>query len=149
MASQNSGSGVDNHVIFDGGVPFLAPELFSGTPGHRQGPECYPLIDPYPISYEGGFAYHDTGSMIDKETLPNSCSRMDVDARFAMGILGHKARHKRDGLGKNLGGQAVHGDSKKTRIAEDNFIIALSCRIPFHGSMNIFRKHRGKLWHCF
>ncbi len=122
-------------------MTFLVPELFRGPPGHRQSPEGHPLIKPDPISNISGFADHHAGSMIDEETFTNSGAGMDIDARFAVGIFGHNTRHKGDPQLKKLVGQAIDGDGKKTGIAENNFISALGCRIPFQGGPDIFSQH--------
>jgi len=55
---------------------------------------------------------------------------MNIDPGEAVGVFTHDSRDQRDLLVEELVSDPVDGDGKETRIAEDDFVVALGRRSP-------------------
>ena len=84
-----------------------------------------------------GFANHNACAVIDKEVFADGCTRMDVDARFGMGIFGHESRENRNVQKIKFMGNAENRCRHKARIRKDNFVKAPSGRIAIKSGMQI------------
>ena len=71
-----------------------------------------------------GFANHDACAMIDKEVFADGCTRMNVDARFGMGIFGHESRENRNVQKIKFVGDAVNSCRHEAGVGEDNLVKA-------------------------
>jgi hypothetical protein len=87
FASQNRGTGIDNHMVFDGGMAFGVGFVFT----HRERAECYALVNFNVVANDGGFTDDHSGAVVNKKGLANRGSRVNVYACFPMGMLGKNA----------------------------------------------------------
>ena len=70
---------------------------------------------------------------------------MDVDARLAVGVLGHHAGNERNTqVIKNVG-QAIHGDRGHARIAKHDLIQALGRRVAIVRRLGIFTEQPAQI----
>ena len=111
-AAQNRGTGVDGHIVFDGGVTLLALEALTATGG--KGTQSNALVNLYMVANGGGFADDDTGAVVDEEVLADGSTGVDVEAGDGMGMLRHDSGQHGNAHGVQNVGQTINGDGKQT-----------------------------------
>ena len=121
-AAQNGRAGVDGHVVLNGGMALLAPEVLSAPGG--EGAKGYALIDLHMVADDGGLTHDNTGAMVDEEVASDGCAGVDVNAGDAVGVLGHDSRNQGYTQRIEHMGQPVDGDCKQAGVAEDDFVHA-------------------------
>jgi hypothetical protein len=130
LSSQNGGIWIDRNPILNVGVSLAAlfnPALIIFLEAPRS--QGNPMIELYMVTDNAGFSDDDTSSVIDKEIVTDLGAWMNIDPGSAMGPLGHNPReqwqlHQVKGVG-----DALNSDRLDTRIANDYFLVALTCRI--------------------
>ena len=147
--SQNSGIGVNYHVVadfwmpvnaFDGISVFIQRKTFCS--------QRYALIHFHIAANYGCFANNDPRSVINGKEITNNSSGMNVDTCFGMCLLGNDTGN--DGNSKFEQGMsdAVTADSANARVTENNLAITFGCRITIKSRNYIGMKYftyRGQL----
>src|SRR5690625_4373130 len=75
LTTQNGGTGVDHHVIFDRRMPFGGRILLPDT----ECSQCHSLVDLYMVADSGGLPDHNPGAVVDAEVASDDSTRVDVD----------------------------------------------------------------------
>lgn len=89
----------------------------------------------------GGLADDHAGAMVDEEALAELCPRVDVDAREAVGVLGHDPRQQRHVGDVELVRQALNHDGKNARVAEERLVGRAGGRVAIEGGLHVAREH--------
>ena len=126
-AAKDGSAGINGHMVLDGGMALLAPEALSAPGG--QGTQSDTLIDLHMVADDGGLTHNDAGAMVDEEVFADGGAGMDVDTGDGMGVLRHDPRQHRNAQIVQNVGQPVNGDGEQTRIAENDLIHAVGCRV--------------------
>ncbi len=149
-SAQDGGVGIDDDVVFDGWVAFLAAyQLPVGIGREAECPERDALIEFDVLADFARLADHHTGSVIDEEVITNRCTGVDVDARLLMGPLGHHSRNEGDVEFDEFVSDPVNRDGFETGIAEHDFVGRLAGRVARKGGFDVRRERRAKFDDAF
>lgn len=144
ITAKNGGVCVNGYVVLNGGVTLFAGEALA--PACRKSTESDTLVNLHVLAYHGGFANDDACAMIDKEVLADGCARMDIDARFGMGVFGHETRENGYMQKVKLVGDAVNRCRHKAWVGEDNFVEAAGSRVAIVGGVQVGFKAFANQW---
>ena len=128
LATQNGCVGIDGHIVFNGGVAALAPQALSAAGGKAT--QGHTLVDLHIFANDRGLANDDARAVVDEEKFTDGGAGVDVDARYAVGVLGHDAGDQRHTKAVQLVRQAVNGDGKKTGVGEDDLLLPEAAGSP-------------------
>ena len=120
VAAQDRGAGVDGHIVLDGGMPPLAPEALAAPGG--QSAQGHALVDLDPGADHAGLADDDAGAVVDEEMVADGGAGVDIDARFAVGMLAHDPGEHGHLQQIQLMGQPVDGHGEEARVAEYDLV---------------------------
>ena len=87
--------------------------------------------------------------MVYKEILANSGTRMDIYTGFAVCMLCHHTRDERYSKQMQLVGYTVCSDCKQSRIAKDNLIVIVGCRVSVKKRSHISLHQSSDFWNPF
>ena len=138
VSPQDGGSGIDNHVVLNGGMTLVA--TLEGTVGllhETMGSEGHPLVDSNIVTDRCRLSNDNTGAVVDKEVLSDGCPRMNVDSGLTVRIFCHHSGENRDGPDEELMGDPVGGNGHNSRVAENDLIQVLCSRIPHIGGVYV------------
>ena len=79
LTAKDGCSGVNDDVVFDGRVTFLARKLLAAS--CRKSADSNALVDLNVLADDGCLTYYDARAVIDEEMLADRSTRMDVDTR--------------------------------------------------------------------
>ncbi len=88
-------------------------------------------------AYHGRFADDNAGGVVDEEALAYFGAGVDVDAGPSVAVLRHDPRDKGNAHGMKLMGEALDGDGKKSRIAEDHFLLGKAGGVAVVGGLDV------------
>ena len=118
LAAQNGGAGVDGHIVLDGGVALDAGLcLIDAQRAQRNA-----LINLHIVADDGRLAHNNARAVVDAERVADLRARVNVDARFAVGVLGEKARQNGDVLLEKLVRQPIHYNGVEARVRDNHFL---------------------------
>ena len=118
-------------------MTLLAPVLLSRIFGQAQSPQGDALVDTDIFPDLGCFADDHARSVVDNEPPADRGPGMDIDTRDAVGMLGHDPwQHGHIEFEKAVR-HPVNHDGIDSRVAEDDFIMALGGRIAFEGGLHV------------
>src|SRR5262249_21675532 len=124
LSAQDGRTGIYDYVVFYRGMALRAAyklARFVLREGERS--ERHALIEFNVIADHGGFAYNDSRAVIDEEAAAYCGIRVNVDARQAVGMLGHYARNERHcRFGEKMSGTVDH-NRIDAGIREDYFAV--------------------------
>ena len=133
IAAQNGRAGVDGHIVRYGRVA-LAGLRMVPIPG-GQGAQGHALVELYPIADDRGLTHHDARAVVDEEVIANLRAGMDVDARVAVGVLGHHPGQDGDLHFVKLVGYPIYQDGKQAGIGKQDFFSGAGGGIAVKGGL--------------
>ena len=89
FAAQNSGIGIDGHIILNGGVTALAPQTLS-APGGKTA-KGHTLVDLHILADHCGLTNNDTCAVVDEEIFANGSAGVNIDTGDTVGMLRHNS----------------------------------------------------------
>ena len=108
FATEDSGIRINRHIVFDIRMALAA---FDNVPGHvfDKAPraERYPVVELHMVANIARLPDDYPGAMINEKMRADGGAGMDVDARPAVGPLGHHARHHGGRRSERAGAPAV------------------------------------------
>ncbi len=121
--TQNFRTNANRYAVRDRGVTFpaLLPSSAEGNP----------LVQGDVIADDGRLPNHDPHTMVDKDTLTNGRTGVDLDAREKTTQVGDHAGEKSPPPPMEPGGDPVDGERVQAGIGEENFQIGAGRGIPF------------------
>ncbi len=93
------------------------------------GSEGHALVEPYVVADLSRLSDDHACAMVDEEVIPNGGAGMDIDPRDAVGVLRHHPGKERNRANVEFMGNPVGGNSHDGRVAEDDLIETLRCRV--------------------
>ena len=106
-------------------------------PPRGKSAQGHALIKLYFIPDAGGLAYHYAGAVVDKEVLSDGSSRMDVDARQAVGVFCHHPGDQRHLKQVQLMGHPVCENRVEPRIGENHLVRVKGRGIPLIAGLHV------------
>ena len=116
-------------------MALFAAELLALAGGKRAKGNA--LINFYIVADLGGFADHDAGTVVDEKVSANGCAGVDINAGFAVGVLGHNTGNKGDLHLVQHMGIAIHKNGIQAGIRENHFLPAVGSGVALKLSVHI------------
>ena len=110
-------------------------QLLTASGGERA--QRHALIDLHVVADHGRFTNDDAGAVVDEEILADRGTRMDIDARDAVGVFGHDARDQRNAELKQLMRDTAGKDGIQSRIGTDDLVLVVRRGIAVIGRLDI------------
>ena len=115
----------------------------------RESSNSHSLIYLDIVTDNSGLTDHDTCSVVNKEILANGGTRMDVNTGLAVCVLCHHTWDERYSKQMQLMGYTVCSDCKQSRIAKDNLIVIVGCRVSVKKRSHISLHQSPDFWNPF
>ena len=135
IAAENGGSCVNGDIVQNCRVALFARKSLAASRGKSS--QRNALINLHILADDCGFANHNAGTVVDKEVLADGCTRMDVNARFGVGVFCHESRENRNMQKVEFMGNAVDGRCHEAGIGEDDFVEAAGCGVAVISGVQI------------
>ena len=115
----------------------------------RESSDSHSLIYLDIVTDNSGLTDHDACSVINKEILADSGTRMDINTGLAVCVLCHHTRDKRHSKQMQLMCYTVCSDCKQSWIAKDNLIVIVGCRVSVKKRSHISLHQSPDFWNPF
>jgi len=146
ITAEDSGTGVDNHVVLNVGV---ALDAFDGiavlVKGEGACAQRHALIHLDPVADGGCLTDDNTGTVVNEEAFADLRAGMDVDTGALVGIFAHDAGDNGDALLIEHMGKAVDGDGLDEGIGQQNFLAVAHGGVSLKGGTDVEVEHLADL----